>query len=141
MMAGFETVDDVKQLNGLALAYIGDAVYEVYVRRHLLAGGRMRPHELHRRAVRYVSARAQAKVILALLDEGVLTEEEKDIVRRGRNAKSGTIPKNTDVQTYRHSTAFEALIGYHFLGNNEKRVDELIGRSFAIIEREERALE
>ncbi|MEW5323230.1 Mini-ribonuclease 3 [Geobacillus thermoleovorans] len=141
MMAEFETVNDVKQLNGLALAYIGDAVYEVYVRRHLLAGGSVRPHELHRRAVRYVSARAQAQVILALLDEGVLTEEEKDIVRRGRNAKSGTIPKNTDVQTYRHSTAFEALIGYHFLVNNGKWVDELIGRSFAIIEREERALE
>ncbi len=116
MMAEFETVNDVKQLNGLALAYIGDAVYEVYVRRHLLAGGSVRPHELHRRAVRYVSARAQARVILALLDEGVLTEEEKDIVRRGRNAKSGTIPKNTDVQTYRHSTAFEALIGYQFFG-------------------------
>ncbi|MGG2972131.1 Mini-ribonuclease 3 [Geobacillus stearothermophilus] len=140
-MAQFETVHDVKQLNGLALAYIGDAVYEVYVRRHLLAMGSVRPHELHRRAIRYVSARAQARVILNLLDEGALTEEEQAIVRRGRNAKSGTIPKNTDVQTYRHSTAFEALIGYHFLQDNGRRVDELIGRSFAIIEREERALE
>ena len=140
-MAQFEIIHDVKQLNGLALAYIGDAVYEVYVRRHLLATGNVRPHELHRRAIRYVSARAQAKVILALLDEDALTDEEKAIVRRGRNAKSGTTPKNTDVQTYRHSTAFEALIGYHFLRNDEKRVDELISRSFAIIEREERALE
>ncbi|MGG3019203.1 Mini-ribonuclease 3 [Geobacillus stearothermophilus] len=140
-MAQFETVHDVKQLNGLALAYIGDAVYEVYVRCHLLAMGSVRPHELHRRAIRYVSARAQARVILTLLDEGALTEEEQAIVRRGRNAKSGTIPKNTDVQTYRHSTAFEALIGYHFLQDNGRRVDELIGRSFAIIEREERALE
>ncbi|BBW98141.1 Mini-ribonuclease 3 [Geobacillus sp. FSL W8-0032] len=140
-MMPFETVENAGQLNGLALAYIGDAVYEVYVRRHLLAAGNVRPHELHRRAVRYVSARAQAKVIFALLDEGVLTDEEKEIVRRGRNAKSGTIPKNTDVQTYRHSTAFEALIGYHFLVNNEARIMELISRSFAIIEREERALE
>ncbi|KYD30381.1 MULTISPECIES: Mini-ribonuclease 3 [Geobacillus] len=140
-MMPFETVENAGQLNGLALAYIGDAVYEVYVRRHLLVAGNVRPHELHRRAVRYVSARAQAKVIFALLDEGVLTDEEKEIVRRGRNAKSGTIPKNTDVQTYRHSTAFEALIGYHFLVNNEARIMELISRSFAIIEREERALE
>ncbi|MGZ0084152.1 Mini-ribonuclease 3 [Caldibacillus thermoamylovorans] len=140
-MMPFETVENAGQLNGLALAYIGDAVYEVYVRRHLLAAGNVRPYELHRRAVRYVSARAQAKVIFALLDEGVLTDEEKEIVRRGRNAKSGTIPKNTDVQTYRHSTAFEALIGYHFLVNNEARIIELISRSFAIIEREERALE
>jgi len=140
-MAQFERLHDVKQLNGLALAYIGDAVYEVYVRRYLLATGNVRPHELHRRAIRYVAARAQAKAILALLDEDVLTDEEKAIVRRGRNAKSGTVPKNTDVQTYRHSTAFEALIGYHFLKNDEKRVDELIARSLAIIEKEERASE
>jgi ribonuclease-3 family protein len=139
-MSLLQPIKDVKQLNGLALAYIGDAVYEVYVRHHLLANGSVKPHQLHRQAIQYVSAKAQAKVLLALLEKELLTEEERAIVRRGRNAKSGTIPKNTDVQTYRYSTAFEALIGYHFLGKNEKRVEELIRCSFAIIESKEGTL-
>jgi ribonuclease III family protein len=139
-MSLLQPIKDVKQLNGLALAYIGDAVYELYVRHHLLSNGNVKPHQLHKQAIQYVSAKAQAKVLLTLLENELLTEEEKSVVRRGRNAKSGTIPKNTDVQTYRYSTAFEALIGYHFLGNNEKRVEEIIHCSFAIIEGEERKL-
>ncbi|MCZ0755278.1 Mini-ribonuclease 3 [Anoxybacillus sp. J5B_2022] len=133
-------IKDVKQLNGLALAYIGDAVYELYVRHRLLAKGNVKPNQLHRQAIRYVSAKAQAKVVLALLEQAVLTEEEQAIIRRGRNAKSVTTPKNTDVQTYRYSTAFEALIGYHFLGNNEERMEELIAYSFDIVESQERKL-
>ncbi|MBB3870013.1 Mini-ribonuclease 3 [Parageobacillus toebii NBRC 107807] len=139
-MSLLQPIKDVKQLNGLALAYIGDAVYELYVRHHLLSNGSVKPHQLHKQAIQYVSAKAQAKVLLTLLENELLTEEEQSVVRRGRNAKSGTIPKNTDVQTYRYSTAFEALIGYHFLGNNEKRVEEIIRCSFAIIEGEEREL-
>jgi ribonuclease III family protein len=130
----FVDIKDVKQLNGLALAYIGDAVYELYVRHRLLAKGSVKPNQLHKQAIRYVSAKAQAKVVLALLEQAILTEEEQAVLRRGRNAKSATIPKNTDVQTYRYSTAFEALIGYHFLGNNEERLKELIRYSFDITE-------
>lgn len=133
-------IKDAKQLNGLALAYIGDAVYELYVRHRLLSKGNVKPNQLHRQAIRYVSAKAQAKVVLALLEQAVLTEEEQAIIRRGRNAKSVTTPKNTDVQTYRYSTAFEALIGYHFLGNNEERMEELIAYSFDIVESQERKL-
>jgi ribonuclease III family protein len=131
-------VKDFKQLNSLALAYIGDAVYDLYVRHRLLSQGNVKPHQLHKQATRYVSAKAQASVILALLQQSMLTEEEQAVVRRGRNAKSATVPKNTDVQTYRYSTAFETLIGYHFLGNNQERMEEIIHYSFDIIENQER---
>ncbi|EDL62622.1 Mini-ribonuclease 3 [Bacillus sp. SG-1] len=117
---------DAKQMNALALAYMGDAVYETYVRQYLLQSGRLKPNHLHRAATGYVSAKAQAAALKRLSDSDLLSEEEKAIVRRGRNAKSGTIPKNTDVQTYRYSTAFEALIGYLFLQSRKDRLEELI---------------
>ncbi|MGR3766458.1 Mini-ribonuclease 3 [Rossellomorea sp. NS-SX7] len=117
---------DAKQINALALAYMGDAVYETYVRQLLLTKGKIKPNQLHRAATNYVSAKAQAAILKKLFDEERLTEEEINIVKRGRNAKSGSIPKNTDVQTYNHSTAFEALIGYLFLLNRTERLEELI---------------
>jgi ribonuclease III family protein len=117
---------DAKQMNALALAYMGDAVYETYVRQFLLQSGRVKPNQLHRAATGYVSAKAQAAALKVISDRELLSEEEMAIVRRGRNAKSGTIPKNTDVQTYRYSTAFEALIGYLFLQNRKERLEELI---------------
>ncbi len=128
---------DVKQLNSLALAYMGDAVYEKYVRHHLLLKGKVRPNQLHRLSTQYVSAKAQAKVILSLLDASILNDEETAVVMRGRNAKSGTVPKNTDVQTYRYSTAFEALIGYHYLLDNDDRLREIVEKSIAISEDKE----
>jgi ribonuclease III family protein len=125
---------DVKQLNGLALAYMGDAVIDLHVRAHLIEGGYVKPNRLHNHATKYVSAKAQAYVIFELLEQKFLTEEEHAVVMRGRNAKSGTVPKNTDVQTYRYSTAFEALIGYHYLLENHERVEEIILRMFNLIE-------
>jgi len=133
MLSNSQKVDE-KQLNSLALAYMGDAVYEKYVRLHLLQSGKVRPNKLHREATKYVSAKAQAKIIHAFIDAQKLSDEEVAVLKRGRNAKSGTVPKNTDVQTYRYSTAFEALIGYLFLGGNEQRLEELIKAAFAIIE-------
>ncbi|QHZ48948.1 Mini-ribonuclease 3 [Bacillus sp. NSP9.1] len=124
-----ETIKDAKQLNGLALAYMGDAVLEIYVRHHLLKQGMTKPNDLHKRSSRYVSAKSQASMLFALEEQGFFTEEEKAVLRRGRNAKSGTVPKNTDVQTYRYSTAFEAVIGYLFLENREERLDELIKKA------------
>ncbi|XXM71730.1 Mini-ribonuclease 3 [Lysinibacillus sphaericus] len=117
---------DAKQINALALAYMGDAVYETYVRQLLLTKGKIKPNQLHRAATNYVSAKAQAASLKKLFDEERLSEEEINIVKRGRNAKSGSVPKNTDVQTYNHSTAFEALIGYLFLLNRTERLEELI---------------
>lgn len=133
-MLSYSQKVDEKQLNSLALAYMGDAVFEKYVRLHLLQSGRVRPNKLHKEATRYVSAKAQANIIHAFIENQLLSEEEIAVVKRGRNAKSGSVPKNTDVQTYRYSTAFEALIGYLFLGGNEKRLDELIEAAFAIID-------
>lgn len=125
---------DVKQLNALALAYMGDAVLELYIRKHLLKKGEVKPHLLQRHSTEYVSAKAQASVLRKLMAEGFFTDEEEAVLRRGRNAKSGTIPKNTDVHTYRHSTAFEAMVGYHYLLKHDERVEEIIAKTIAVIE-------
>ncbi|MFD1067383.1 Mini-ribonuclease 3 [Oceanobacillus locisalsi] len=126
---------DVRQMKSLALAYIGDAIYEVHVRELLLERGAIKPNQLHQAAIRYVSGKSQAKVVLHWLDlDGFLTEEESRVVIRGRNAKSGSTPKNIDVQTYRYSTAFESLIGYHYLLQNEQRLQELMTKAIDFLE-------
>ncbi|QDP38867.1 Mini-ribonuclease 3 [Radiobacillus deserti] len=125
---------DVKQMKSLTLAYMGDAIYEIYVRHHLIQSGKVKPNHLHQSAVSFVSAKSQARVIRDWLEKGELTEEEEAVVRRGRNAKSGTVPKNTDVQTYRYSTAFEALIGYLYLQEETKRLEILIERAIQFVE-------
>lgn len=125
---------DVKQLNSLALAYMGDAVLEQYVREHLLRSGRVKPNTLHKEATKYVSAKAQAKVVHNMLEAKFLSEEEEAILRRGRNAKSGTVPKNTDLQTYKYSTGFEAVIGSLYLQGQAERVREIIERAIIISE-------
>jgi len=120
-----------KEINALNLAYLGDAVYEMYIRHHLLLiGGK--PNMLHKKAIQYVSAKAQANTIHYLIPE--LTEVEQDVVKRGRNSKSNTTPKNAAIVDYRYSTAFEALLGYHFLSHNKERMEFLIEKSIAFIE-------
>mgnify|MGYP001086985778 CR=1 FL=1 len=133
-MLDYENNVDAKQLNSLALAYMGDAVFESYVRRHLLYSGKVRPNQLHRLATRYVSAKAQCQILFQMMDERLLNEEETAVVMRGRNAKSGTVPKNTDVQTYRYSTAFEALMGYLFLEGRLERLEELVETAFKYVD-------
>jgi ribonuclease-3 family protein len=133
-MLYYEDKVDAKQLNSLALAYMGDAVFESYVRRHLLQSGKVRPHRLHIAGTKYVSAKAQCYILFQLMDANMLNDEEMAVVMRGRNAKSGTVPKNTDVQTYRYSTAFEALMGYLYLTEKEDRLEELILKAFSYVE-------
>jgi ribonuclease-3 family protein len=133
-MLHYEQELDEKQLNSLALAYMGDAVFEIYVRHHLLQAGQVKPNQLHREATKFVSAKAQASILFHLIDQDILTEYEMAVVKRGRNAKSGSVPKNTDVQTYRYGTAFEALIGYLYLSKNEARLEEMIEASLGFIE-------
>ncbi|MGG6312234.1 Mini-ribonuclease 3 [Paenibacillus macerans] len=116
----------------LALAYIGDAVYEVAVRQHVIARANLRPHHLHGQSTKYVSAKAQAE-LLALL-EPLLNEEEKDVVRQGRNAKSGTVPKNANVLDYRLATAFECLVGFLYYAGAHDRLRWLIAQGFAHLE-------
>jgi ribonuclease-3 family protein len=133
-MLDYQEKVNANQLNSLALAYMGDAVYETYVRRHLLQSGKVKPNSLHREGTTYVSAKAQCQVLFRMMDEHLLTEEELAVVKRGRNAKSGTVPKNTDVQTYHYSTAFEALLGFLYLTERTERLEELILKSFEYVE-------
>lgn len=125
---------NAKLLNSLALAYLGDAVFETYVRFHLLQNGQVKPNLLHREATKYVSAKAQSGVLHQLMEQGYFDDEEIVIIKRGRNAKSGSVPKNTDVQTYRYSTAFEALIGSLYLSGKKDRLEDVITNVFQRVE-------
>ncbi|GIO34973.1 MULTISPECIES: Mini-ribonuclease 3 [Paenibacillus] len=118
----------------IVLAYIGDAVYEVAVRQYLISKPNLKPNQLHHQATGIVSAKAQSRILAAL--ETVLTDEEKDVVRQGRNAKSGTIPKNANVLEYRHATAFESLIGYLYYTQRHDRMRELIGMGIDYMEQQ-----
>ena len=125
---------NARQMKSLTLAYMGDVVYEQYVREHLIRSGSIKPQQLHQAAVKFVSAKSQAHVVRKWISEGTLTEEEESVVRRGRNAKSGSVPKNTDVQTYNYSTAFEALLGYHYLSDHKERLHQLVEHAIQIVE-------
>lgn len=121
-----QSTQQFELLNGLALAYIGDAVYEMAIRDYLIRQGNTKPNMLHRKATRYVSAKGQAWLIKSMIEEAILTDREAEIYRRGRNAKSHTTAKNADVMTYRHSTGFEALFGYLHLTEQQQRLEELV---------------
>lgn len=110
-------------MNSLVLAYLGDAVFELYVREYLINSGYAKVKDLQKKSVDYVSAVNQAKMLDSLMD-GVLTMEEIDIVKRGRNAHSHT-SKSTDIITYKKSTGFETLIGYLYI-NDKERLDTII---------------
>ena len=101
---------DVNMINVITLAYMGDAVYEVYIREYLIKKGIAKVEDLQKEAIKYVSAKSQARILKYLLDIGYLSNEEIDVVKRGRNYKRGSHPKNTDIITYKNSTGFEALM-------------------------------
>ena len=117
-------IADVNTMSPLPWAYIGDGVYELFIRTHLINTTRLKPHMLHIEAIKYVKADAQVKILNKIYEE--LTEEEKDIVRRGRNAENHHLPKNSTVEEYRYSTAFEALIGYLYLIKQDQRLKEIL---------------
>lgn len=112
--------------NSLVLAYLGDAVYEVYIRKFLIENGILKVNNLQKEAIKYVSAKGQCKFITSMLNDDFLTLEEKQIFQRARNCKSNSHPKNTDIITYKYATGFEAIIGYLALNNNERRILEII---------------
>lgn len=116
------TGEDIMMLSPLQLAYVGDAVYELLVRTYLLNRG-MSVAALHRATTKYVKAKSQANIIHMLEDS--LSEEEKAIVKRGRNSKSNTMPKNAEMIDYRYATGFEALIGYLYLTRRDERLSSL----------------
>lgn len=129
------SMDQVEQLNPLQLAFIGDAVYETYVRVRVLSfHSNFVTSRLHQLCVKYVKASAQSEIMNIL--ESELTETEMRVYKRGRNAKSNTVPKNAKVSDYRRATGFEALIGYLHLVGEHERVDYILKRSVEIIEKE-----
>ncbi len=124
-----------QEMTGLALAYIGDAIWEIFIREHLVQSGEMKPDRLHKFATKYVKAKAQSDVLHMLMQ--TLSEAEQTIVKRGRNAKSGSTPKNGSLIDYRHATGFESLIGYLYLQGEFDRLQELAGIAIAWLERAE----
>lgn len=117
-------IADVNTLSPLTWAYVGDCVFELFVRTHLTNTTKLKPHMLHMEAIKYVKADAQVKLLHKI--EEKLTDEEKDIVRRGRNAENHHVPKNSTVEEYSYSTAFEALIGYLYLTKQDDRLKEIL---------------
>ncbi|WP_018924691.1 Mini-ribonuclease 3 [Salsuginibacillus kocurii] len=117
---------DPHQMNALALAYVGDAVFDLFIRRLIISKGTVKPNQFHKEATKYVTAPAQAAAAHALIENNDLMTEEQAVLRRGRNAKSGTVPRSTDVTTYRYSTAFEALVGFLYLLQREERLQKIM---------------
>ena len=115
---------EVNLMSPLVWAYVGDSVYEVFIRTHLVETTRLKPHKLHIETIKYVKAQAQAKILESLQD--VLTDEEKGIVRRARNTENHHVPKNADPTDYMYATAFEGLIGYLYLSGQEERLKEIL---------------
>ena len=115
---------DVDLMSPLTWAYIGDCIYELYIRTNLINKTNLKPHKLHIESIKYVKAKAQAELLENIYEN--LTDDEKDIVRRGRNTENHHLPKNSNVQEYMYATAFEALIGYLYLTKNDKRLKEIL---------------
>ena len=116
-------ITQVKLMKPLVWAYIGDCVYELFIRMNLVSKTKLDPHRLHIETIKYVKARAQAETLIKIQEK--LTQEEKDIVRRGRNAQAHHQPKNAELADYKYATAFEALIGYLYLSKQDERLKEI----------------
>lgn len=121
-------------LNGSTLAFVGDAILSLYVREYLIKLGITKTKELQNRSIQFVSANAQAKFILALIEENYLSKSEVKMFMRGRNHKSDNKAKNADIVTYRQSTGFEALLGYLYLTENHIRLNEIWQKMIQAIE-------
>ena len=126
------TLEEARMLNPLQLALIGDGVYEMFIRNYVISSNTsLSAHKIHTAAIKYVKAKSQA-IIMHVLEEK-LTEEEENIFKRGRNAKSATVPKNADVRDYRMATGLEALLGYLYLVGNKERLHYILNASVEII--------
>jgi ribonuclease-3 family protein len=121
---------DARMLNPLVWAYMGDAVYEIYVRKYIISKGGKTVFDLHKESIKFVKAKSQSDILEKILP--ILTEEEQVIVKRGRNTKTHHVPKNAEVIDYRRATAFEALIGFLYLIKRYDRLDEIMSYVFNI---------
>ena len=120
-----------REYSPLVLAYLGDAVYELYIRSLLVSRGNLPVQKLHKAATDFVKAKAQSDAITALEPE--LTEEELQVYKRGRNAKPGTVPKNANVGDYHRATGFEALAGYLYVCGKTDRLDVLFEKAVDLL--------
>ncbi len=117
---------NVNEINVLVLAYLGDSVYENYIRKYLINTGIGNVNDLQCESIKYVSAKAQAKYMDLLINNNILTDEELNVFKRARNYKTTSHPKNTDIITYKIATGFEAVIGYLEFINREDRIEKII---------------
>lgn len=116
----------IGEINSLALAYIGDAVYELCVREYLLSKNICKVNDLQKESVKYVSAKGQYQILIKMIDDHFFTDDELNIVFRARNHKVDHRPKSCDIATYKYATGFEAVIGYLYLNKNFDRINEII---------------
>lgn len=112
-------------INVLALAYIGDSIYEFYIREYLIGQNIVKVKDLQSKSIEYVSAKAQSKFLKEMIEINFFNQEEIDIIYRARNHKSRK-SKSTDIITYKHSTAIEALIGHLYYKSDKKRIEEIM---------------
>jgi len=117
---------NVLEINVLVLAYLGDTIYEDYIRKFLINKKIANVNDLQKEAVNYVSAVKQAKFLQQLMEGDFFNQEEIDVIKRARNYKSNSHPKNCDIVTYKHATALESLIGYLELSNKRDRIDKIM---------------
>ncbi|NCC82369.1 MAG: ribonuclease III [Clostridia bacterium] len=129
-------MEDIKNYTGIVLAYIGDAVYELEVRKALIEKGYYRGNRLHKEAIRRVNAPMQSRLILSILND--LTPEEADAFRRGRNTKPKYIPKQSNITEYTNATGLESLMGYLYLKEDKKRISEIISRLEELLDEDEK---
>lgn len=129
---------EVRMMNPLKLAYLGDAIYEAYIRLYIVSMFTLSPNEMAKKAITYVKASAQSTLIKGI--KPLLSEDEWTIVKRGRNQKSATVPKNALLSDYKYATGFEALIGYLYLIGDKERVYEIIHKGIAFIDSGEKPL-
>ena len=120
-------ISKVEAMSPLTWAYVGDSIYEAYIRTHLVETTNLKPHKLHIQAIKYVKAKAQAEILKKIHDS--LTEKEQEIVRRARNTQNHHVAKNADPADYMYATAFEGLIGYLYLSNQKERLDAILRMS------------
>ena len=118
---------DVRNINVLVLAYLGDTIYEYYVRKYLI-DKYSNVNDLQSNSIKYVSAKGQKQYVLDLMDLGFFNEKEMDVIKRARNNTSSAHPKNCDIVTYKYATGLEALIGYLELVNKRDRIEEIMNK-------------
>lgn len=122
---------NVLEVNSLVLAYLGDSIYESYIRENLINQGIRHVKDLQAKSLEYVSAKSQSRILRNLINNNIFSDEELEVIKRARNTKCKSHSKSCDIITYHEATAFEALFGYLKLNKNIERIEEIISIIFA----------